>query len=408
MLKSGSRVLAAALAAFTLAASVPSAEAASLSTSTLKKDAAAAAQWLATHGKDHEWKTVARFAGLGNWQPTTWTTSQLNQLKTTTDYEKLVLAALASGQDPHRLHGKNYVAALAQAQITSGSDKGKIADYPNRKGSDLYTSHVWGIIALEDAGGVKYDRAAAAKWLIAHQNKDGGFGPSRQWSQSDPDDTAAAVVALSLLGYNKESAPVQKALAYLKTQQNADGGFGSGGTSNSDSTAVVMDALEALGISPDSWTKSTGKPSSALISFFDTKTGGFRWDNSNSQWSGVNEFSTRDGLIGLGALISHKSVYQRLHWRNLSWLNPYWQNIRKHGGMWYNHHWYTWKQVRPMAIAGTYVSDLTPKWQAVVKAHGMYVQSGKKKVWHAWDPTLALKALNESFGQNTTHLNGLQ
>jgi hypothetical protein len=408
MLKTGSRLLTAVLAAFTLAASVPSAEAASISTKTLQKDASAAAEWLAKNGKDHEWKPVARFAGLGTWQSTTWTTSQLAKLKTTTDYAKLILAMLASGQDPHRFHGKDYVAALARAQITSGSDKGKIADYPNRTGSDIYTSQMWGIIALEDAGGAHYDRAAAAKWLIAHQNKDGGFGSSRQYSSSDPDDTASAIVALSLLGYGKDSAPVTKALAYLKTAQNADGGFGTFGTSNSDSTAFVIDALTALGLNPDSWTKSHGVPSSALVSFFDSKSGGFRWDNSNSQWSGVNEMSTKDGLFGLGALIWHKSVYQRLHWRTLSSLNPYWTNIKKHGGMWYNHHWLTWKQVQPMAVAGSYVSQLTPKWQAVVKVHGMYVQSGKKKVWHPWDATLALQALNESFGQNTVHLNGLE
>jgi Prenyltransferase and squalene oxidase repeat len=381
--------------------------AAPASTSLLKQDAAAAAKWMSKNGKNHEWKLVSLYAESGALQASSWTADELSKLKTSTDYARFILGLLAAGQDPHNYHGKNYVSALAATQLKSGDNEGKFADNIDGTGTDGVNAQIWAIIALEDAGGAKYNRASAAAWLLAHQNKDGGFGWSASSTDSDADDTAAAVDALALLGYTKDSKAVSAALAYLKTQQNADGGFGSGGASNSDSTAVVIDGLEALGVNPDSWAQKDGTPSAALTAFYDKSTGGFMYDKSGQSWSGVNESSTKDALLGMSALLTHKSVYQRLHWHSFHWLNDYWTHVYEQGGAWANGHFASWNELRPMAIAGSYVSDLTPAWQAVVKAHGKYVTKGGKKVWEAWDPTLASQALRDSFGADTMHLNGL-
>ncbi|GMA50069.1 hypothetical protein GCM10025857_14260 [Alicyclobacillus contaminans] len=380
---------------------------ASASPATIQQERTAGAAWMGAHATNHEWKLVTQFAVSGQHSASTWTSSEISNLQTTTDYARFILGLLAAGLDPHNYQGKNYVQALAKEQQTSGDNEGKFADNMDGTGFDQVNAQVWSIIALEAAGNASYNRASAAAWLISHQNKDGGFGWSASSTDSDPDDTAYALDALSLLGYTKDSQVVSRALQYLQTQQAPDGGFGSADNSNSDSTAVVVEALEALGINPDSWVQKNGVPSTALTSYFDKSSGGFVYDHSGQSWSGVNETSTRDALFGLSALATHQSVYQRLHWKRLDWLNTYWSKVYQQGGAWLNGHFLTFAELRPMAVAGSYVSDLTPAWQKVVKARGMYVQKNGKKVWEAWDVHLATQALVDSFGQDTAHLNGL-
>jgi hypothetical protein len=115
----------------------------------------------------------------------------------------------------------------------------------------------------------------------------------------------------------------------------------------------------------------------------------------------VNAYSTRDAVIGLGAVMYHQSVYQRLHWQRLDYLNPYWQSVSANGGAFISHVWHDWRELIPLAVAGSYVNQLNPYWQSVVKAHGMYVSH----VWTPWGVDLAKKALIGSFGLNTVHMN---
>lgn len=391
----------AAFAATTTAATTTAAQ------PTAQQATAAAAKWMLTNQltKMQDWTLVSTFAGMGGFQSGTWSNADLAKLTAGTDYARTILGMLGAGQDPHNYNGQSLVQALAKTQLASGSNEGKFADNIDGTGTDLINNQCWAIIALEDAGGAPYNRASAGMWLIAHQNKDGGFGNSSQYNSSDPDDTAAAVVALSLLGYTAQSQAVSSALAYLKAQQAADGGFGFAGASNADSTGVVMDALEAVGENPTTWTQKTANPELALLSFYDATSGGFKVDNGGESWAGVGGLSTRDALIGLAAVNSGKSVYQRLHWNRLNTLNDYWTHIYEEGGAYSYHQWKSWGELRPMAIAGTYLSSLTPSWQAVVKAHGKYVQHGKTRTWEAWDATLAKQALIASFGLDSVHLN---
>lgn len=370
--------------------------------------AASASQWMwqkqAT--KMPDWTAIATFAATGKRQANAALDAEASGLSTSTDAARFILGALAAGEDPHQTKAGDVVTKLARTQLTSGQDAGKFADNLDRTGTDLINAQAWAIIALEDAGGASYNRAAAAQWLLAHQNEDGGFGYSSQYSSSDADDTASALVALSLLGYTADNPAVAKAIAFLKTQQADDGGFVNGGkTSNADSTGVVVDALESLGIDPQSWAKPGGTPLSALLSFYDSASGGFRYDNTGGAYSGVSGYSTRDALIGLGALQSGRSVYQRLHWQHFTWLNSYWAGIYRAGGAWDHGQWKSWAQLRAMAVAGSYVWMLTPDWQAVVKAHGKWVVSGGHKVWVPWGEQLAEQALRDSFGLDTVHLN---
>lgn len=365
-----------------------------------------ASKWMLTNqlSKMQDWTLVSTYAGSGAFHSGTWSKDTISNLSVSTDVSRTILGVLAAGLDPHSVGGRNLVLALVKTQLQSGGDIGKFPDSMDGTGTDLINNQSWAIIALEDAGGISYNRTTAGSWLLAHQNKDGGFGYSAQYNTSDADDTAAAIDALSLLGYSAQSDAVANALSFLKTQQATDGGFG-GATSNSDSTGTVIDALEMLGIQPTTWTESGGNPETALLSFYDSTTGGFKYDNTDGQFSGVSGLSTRDALFGLSALSTGRSVYQRLHWHHFTTLNDYWTNVYHEGGAFVYHQRKSWAELRPMAIAGTYLASLTPSWQAVVKAHGKYVQHGKVRTWESWDSTLATQALVDSFGWNTVHLN---
>lgn len=376
---------------------------------TVKADMSSAVNWMDANAaaKMPAWTAVATFAATGQFANVKLPQDYVSGLKTSTDYAKAILGVLADGQDPHNFEGVNLVAKLSASQLSVGDSKGKFADNIDKTGTDLLNNQSWAIIALQDAGSTSYNQVAAATWLIAQQNKDGGFGYSVKYNASDADDTAAAIVALRLLGYASDSAPIEAALAYLKTQQVADGGIVNGSTtSNSDSTGVTIDALASLGMSPlDFATTNQADPLTSLLAEHDAKSGGFNFDNTGNSWSGVSDLSTRDAILGLAAAENLTSVYQRLESKTLNQLNPYWQKVYAQGGAWLNHQWVSWPELRSMAIAGSYVSDLTPTWQQVVNAHGEWVTQNGAKTWTPWGPSLATQALAESFGLNTLHLN---
>jgi energy-coupling factor transport system substrate-specific component len=87
-------------------------------------------------------------------------------------------------------------------------------------------------------------------WLLRQQNHDGGFGFGTAGGGSDVDDTAAALEAL-VAGRASGSATA-RAAAYIRSQQNRDGGFPTAGVtdSNAQSTAWAVQGLIAAGQSP--------------------------------------------------------------------------------------------------------------------------------------------------------------
>ncbi|MEJ7714216.1 MAG: prenyltransferase/squalene oxidase repeat-containing protein [Thermoleophilaceae bacterium] len=67
-------------------------------------------------------------------------------------------------------------------------------------------------------------------------------------ASSDVDDTGAALQALAAAG-RRGSGPVKDGVAFLRSLQNADGGWGQsrGRTSNAQSTAWAVQGLVAAG-----------------------------------------------------------------------------------------------------------------------------------------------------------------
>ncbi|MEU6812180.1 prenyltransferase/squalene oxidase repeat-containing protein [Streptomyces sp. NPDC046831] len=115
--------------------------------------------------------------------------------------------------------------------------------------------------------------AKAVDWLTGQQCANGAFAAFRADVSTacdakvmvDTNSTAAAVQALAALGGH--GAETGKAVSWLKSVQNADGGWGytPGGPSDTNSTSVVVGGLAAAGDEPAQVVKGGKSPFDALL-----------------------------------------------------------------------------------------------------------------------------------------------
>ncbi|MFD6920289.1 prenyltransferase/squalene oxidase repeat-containing protein [Streptomyces sp. NPDC059944] len=115
--------------------------------------------------------------------------------------------------------------------------------------------------------------AKAVDWLTGQQCANGAFAAFRAdasaacdaKTQVDTNSTAAAVQSLAALGGHDDAAG--RAVTWLKSAQNKDGGWGymAGGPSDTNSTSVVIGALHAVGKKPQSVSKDGKSPYDALL-----------------------------------------------------------------------------------------------------------------------------------------------
>lgn len=156
------------------------------------------------------------------------------------DLERTILLVSAAGLRPRAFAGHDLVAALT-ARFA-------------RDGSVLQQSNLtaFGILALRAAGTPRANPRLrdAAAWLARQQNRDGGFGFATRGGGSDVDDAAAAVQALVAAGGH--DAKIARAVAFVRRNQNPDGGFPllPGGSSNAQSTGWAIQAFVAAGVRP--------------------------------------------------------------------------------------------------------------------------------------------------------------
>ena len=179
-----------------------------------------------------------------------------------TDWERSILAIVAAGKNPRNFGGINYVATLL-ALYDDGSSQIGNADWLN--------DDFWGILALVAIGESPTIIEASKDFIINNQNIDGGWGDN-VGGNSDADNTAAAVSALIAAGVSPDSQTIFKALNYLKTQQQNNGGFVSEEATNSAVDAWVINAIIDAGQSPvgDEWRRSGKTPIEHLLSLQDT------------------------------------------------------------------------------------------------------------------------------------------
>ncbi|MBN1888109.1 MAG: terpene cyclase/mutase family protein [Thermoflexales bacterium] len=119
---------------------------------------------------------------------------------------------------------------------------------------------------------------------------------------TDTNSTALAIQALAAAGEPLTSSIIVSALNYLKSAQNADGGFAYdpnsawGRDSDTNSSAYVVQALIAAGQDPttSTWTISHTHPISFLLGM-QLPDGSFEWQKG----SGANQAATQQAIVAL-------------------------------------------------------------------------------------------------------------
>ncbi|PPS67911.1 MULTISPECIES: prenyltransferase/squalene oxidase repeat-containing protein [Streptomyces] len=142
-------------------------------------------------------------------------------------------------------------------------------------GTDPKYDGVWRqslALLAQDTVGVK-SAAKSVQWLARQQCADGSFASYRPDPTTacdaktlrDTNATSAAVQALTALGGHDDV--TGKAVGWLKSVQNKDGGWGysPGGASDTNSTSVVIGALAAAGEKPGRVEKDGKSPYDALL-----------------------------------------------------------------------------------------------------------------------------------------------
>ncbi|WP_201599176.1 prenyltransferase/squalene oxidase repeat-containing protein, partial [Psychrobacter vallis] len=138
--------------------------------------------------------------------------------------------------------------------------------------------------------------------LINHQNTDGGFGHVEGW-QSNPLDTSFVLIALSETGYletldtnSRQSwqTRINKALAYLATQQHTDGAYRISHLDDLYTSSYVLTAFTSYIANQGQYIPAIQK----LVSYLESK------QSAPATWSGQ---SNNKGLF-LDALVA-ESLY---------------------------------------------------------------------------------------------------
>jgi hypothetical protein len=186
-------------------------------------------------------------------------------LRDTTDFGRALLVAIAAGTDPRDFAGIDLVATIVGRQLPDGSfpqDAGGIAGQVNSTAFAVLPLSQIGDPALAEPIG----RAVA--FLRRSQRADGAWGWQPDGGYST-DMTGAVIQALNAAGRHG-SAEERRALAFLRTMQNDDGGFAElnpGAPTNAMSTAWAVQALWSAGVDPRAWRRRGGDPLDAMAAF---------------------------------------------------------------------------------------------------------------------------------------------
>ncbi len=216
----------------------------------------------------------ASFDQDGN-TPMTYLATNAASATTSGDMAKLILAAIAVGENPRRLGGLDSVAKL---ESTIGAD-GRIGTE-----TDTFVGHALAILALQSAQ--RPIPAAAIAYTKNAQQDDGSWAwDGSAGTAGDTNSTAFAVQALLAAGESAGSDAVTQALAYYKGIQNEDGGWpyqspsDFGTATDANSTAVTIQAILAAGQDPAGadWTTAEGNTPVSALEALQNASGAFAW-----------------------------------------------------------------------------------------------------------------------------------
>ncbi|HEX3562737.1 MAG TPA: hypothetical protein VHU24_07875, partial [Solirubrobacterales bacterium] len=142
----------------------------------------------------------------GDATPISYLAGTVGQISTTGDIERTILLLHGAGLDPRHFQGHDLVSRLLARRGGDGS------------WGEQVNPTAFGILALEGAGTTS-GNARSAAWLRQNQNQDGGWGFAAK-SASDPDSTGAVLQALAAAGGN---AGIRAGTSYLRGVQRSGG-----------------------------------------------------------------------------------------------------------------------------------------------------------------------------------------
>jgi prenyltransferase beta subunit len=216
----------------------------------------------------------ATFEQGGN-TPLTYLAANAASASTAGDLSKLILAAIAAGENPRQLGGVDSVAKL----------EGLIGEDSRIGGEmDTFVAHTLAVLALVSAE--RPIPAGAVDYIKMAQQENGSWA----WDGSaatagDTNTTAFAVQALVAAGEAADGDTVSNALAYYKGIQNDDGGWpyqnpsDFGTATDANSTAVTIQAIVAAGQDPTGtdWATDGGSTPVSALESLQNESGAFAW-----------------------------------------------------------------------------------------------------------------------------------
>ena len=201
----------------------------------------------------------------GDATPISYLAGTVGEITTTGDIERTILLLRGAGLDPRHFRGHDLVGRLLARRGGDGSWGGQV------------NPTAFGILALRAAGSTAGSSRSAA-WLRENQNQDGGWGFAAK-AASDPDSTGAVLQALAA----SVGSGTRGGTAYLRGAQRPGGGFAvAGGTSNAQSTAWAVQGLVAAGVSSASL-RSGGRSPLDYLGSVQARDGHYRYSSSSDQ-----------------------------------------------------------------------------------------------------------------------------
>ena len=196
-----------------------------------------------------------------------------------TDFSRQILAVVASGKNPYNFKRRNLVRGLLK--------KYEDGQFGN---PELVNDDVFAVLALLASRRKIYERCTvnSLKFITSTQRENGGFSWSKAGTEPDVDSTCAALQALvhaKKKGFSVNiDENINKALQFIKTSQNQDGGFpytptGQYSNSNVASTAWAIQALIKAGEDVNNVKALDGSTAYNYLANAQKDNGAFGWQS---------------------------------------------------------------------------------------------------------------------------------
>jgi prenyltransferase beta subunit len=237
-------------------------------------------------------------------------TEHAGTLSLTTDFDRELLVVDATGTSPTDFGGVNLLEQIMRRQLTQPGPNDGAFVHDAGSGEPGMNDTIFAILALSPIHEPSVEAAvqAAAEWVEREQDCDHGWPDTAyrtggvcaaggsslsEEPPSEADMTGAAIQALNAAGRQSQAKEVeQHAFEYLKTAQDANGGFSEEPghpEPNVASTAWVVQAMWSAGINPETWVTHSGLASEEPLGYMASlqqEDGHIRWEQSQ-EYSGV-------------------------------------------------------------------------------------------------------------------------